>query len=181
MSDVQLPVIAILLTFVVCAALAAAFLRDILSAIIAFAGFSFGVSIVYILLRAPDVALTEAAVGAGVTTVLFLLTIVRTVRPGGDRLFERIKVVPALLATGLVAVLLTTMRSLPRVGDPNSPVATSEITRYYLENAYPQTEVENVVTAILAAYRGFDTLGEAAVVLAAGVAVLVVLRKEVYV
>ncbi|ELZ72429.1 monovalent cation/H+ antiporter subunit B [Haloferax prahovense DSM 18310] len=53
--------------------------------------------------------------------------------------------------------------------------------RYYLENAYPQTEVENVVTAILAAYRGFDTLGEAAVVLAAGLAVLVVLRKEVYV
>ncbi|RDZ65181.1 cation:proton antiporter [Haloferax sp. Atlit-12N] len=179
--NVQLLLYGVLLTFVVFAALAVAFLRDILSAIIAFAGFSFGVAIVYILLRAPDVALTEAAVGAGVTTVLFLLAIVRTVRPGGDRLFERVAWGPAIIATGLVGVLLTTVRSLPTIGDPNSPVATSEITRYYLENAYPQTEVENVVTAILAAYRGFDTLGEAAVVLAAGLAVLVVLRKEVYV
>ncbi|ELZ71955.1 monovalent cation/H+ antiporter subunit B, partial [Haloferax prahovense DSM 18310] len=64
----QLLLYGVLLTFVVFAALAVAFLRDILSAIIAFAGFSFGVAIVYILLRAPDVALTEAAVGAGVTT-----------------------------------------------------------------------------------------------------------------
>ncbi|SEK54592.1 DUF4040 domain-containing protein [Haloferax larsenii] len=181
MTDVQLTLFALLLAFVIFAALAAAFLRDILSAIIAFAGFSFGIALVYVLLRAPDVALTEAAVGAGVTTVLFLLTIVRTVRPGGDRLFERIKWGPAALATALVGVLLTTVSSLPRIGDPNSPVATSEVTRYYLENAYPQTEVENVVTAVLAAYRGFDTLGEAAVVLAAGIAVLVVLRKEVYV
>ena len=121
----QLTLFALLLAFVISAALAAAFLRDILSAIIAFAGFSFGIALVYVLLRAPDVALTEAAVGAGVTTVLFLLTIVRTVRPGGDRLFERIKWGPAALATVLVGVLLTTVSELPRIGDPNSAVATS--------------------------------------------------------
>ncbi|MFC6826150.1 DUF4040 domain-containing protein [Halopelagius fulvigenes] len=178
---VQLPIYAALLTFVVAAALAATFLRDVLGAIIVFAGFSLGVAIVWVLLSAPDVALTEAAVGAGVTTVLFLVTIARTVRPGGDRLFEPIGWRSAALVTALMAVLFSTVGSLPRIGDPNSPVATSEITAYYLENAYPETGVENVVTAVLAAYRGFDTLGEATVVIAAGVAVLVVLRQETFV
>lgn len=177
----ELPLYAALLAFVVLTALAAVLLRDILSAIIAFAGFSFGVAIIYVLLAAPDVALTEAAVGAGVTTILFLVTIVRTVRPGGERVFERIRWRSAVLVAVVVGVLLSTVRSLPRVGDPESMVATSQITQYYLENAYPETGVENVVTAVLAAYRGFDTLGEAVVVMAAGVAVILVLRQEAYV
>jgi len=63
------------LTFSVFAALAATFLRDVLNAIIAFAAFSFGIAVAWILLAAPDVALTEAAVGAGITTVFFLVTI----------------------------------------------------------------------------------------------------------
>ncbi|WP_259519778.1 DUF4040 domain-containing protein [Halanaeroarchaeum sp. HSR-CO] len=177
----ELALYAALLAFVVATAIAAVMLRDILSAIIAFAGFSFGVAIIYVLLAAPDVALTEAAVGAGVTTVLFLLTIVRTVRPGGDRVFEHVRWRAVALVGVLTGILLSTVRSLPRVGDPESMVATSRITRYYLENAYPETGVENAVTAVLAAYRGFDTLGEAVVVLAAGVAVVLVLRQEAYV
>lgn len=177
----QLPLFLALLVFVIGTALAAAVLRDILSAIIAFAGFSFGVAIIYVLLSAPDVALTEAAVGAGVTTILFLLTIVRTVRPADDRVVDRIRWGPAALVAVLVGVLLTTVSSLPRIGDPNSAVNAGEITQYYLANAYPETGVENAVTAVLAAYRGFDTLGEATVVMAAGVAVLVVLRREGYV
>jgi multicomponent Na+:H+ antiporter subunit B len=177
----QLPLYATLLAFVVLAALISVLLRDVLSAIIALAGFSFGAALVYVLLSAPDVALTEAAVGAGATTVLFLVTIVKTVRPPGDRIFEQIRWGPAALATALFGGLLLTLPSLPRLGDPNSPVVGGDVTRYYLENAYPETGVENVVTAVLAAYRGFDTLGEATVVIAAGIAVLLVLRREVYV
>jgi multicomponent Na+:H+ antiporter subunit B len=81
----------------------------------------------------------------------------------------------------LAGTLLATVRSLPPVGSADSPVATSRITEYYLQNAYPETGVENAVTAVLDAYRGFDTLGEATVVIAAGVAVLLVLRQEAYV
>jgi len=169
------------LTFSVLAALAATFLRDVLNAIIAFAAFSFGIAVAWILLAAPDVALTEAAVGAGITTVFFLVTIAKTVRPGGQRLTERIDWRSIAVVAVLVGTLLATVRSLPRVGSPDSPVATSRITEYYLQNAYPETGVENAVTAVLAAYRGFDTLGEATVVIAAGVAVLLVLRQEAYV
>jgi multicomponent Na+:H+ antiporter subunit B len=169
------------LTFSVLAALAATFLRDVLNAIIAFAAFSFGIAVAWILLAAPDVALTEAAVGAGITTVFFLVTIAKTVRPSGERLIERVEWRSVAVVAVLVGTLLATVRSLPAVGSADSAVATSRITEYYLQNAYPETGVENAVTAVLAAYRGFDTLGEATVVIAAGVAVLLVLRQEAYV
>ncbi|MGM0371245.1 MAG: DUF4040 domain-containing protein [Halobacteriota archaeon] len=170
-----------LLGFVVISAVISVTLRDVLSAIIALAGFSFGAAVVYVLLRAPDVALTEAAVGAGATTVLFLVTIVKTVRPAGDRVFERIRWGPAALAVAFLGTLSLTIPAIPRVGAPDSAVVAGEVTQYYLEMATPETGVENVVTAVLAAYRGFDTLGEAVVVIAAGMAVLLVLRREVYV
>ena len=54
------------------------------------------------------------------------------------------------------------------------------MTGYYLENAYADVKVKNAVTAVLAAYRGFDTLGEAAVVYSAGVGLLLVLRRGVF-
>ena len=171
---------AALLVFVLVCALATALLRDVLGSIIAFSAYSLGIAIIWVLLRAPDVGLTEAAVGAGVMTVLFLLTVAKTVRPASDRAFERVDF-PALgVSIALVAVLSTTLGGLPAVGDPGSAVATSDVTTYYLENAYTETEVKNAVTAVLAAYRGFDTLGEAVVVYAAGVGLLLVLRREVF-
>lgn len=169
-----------LLAFVLACALATAVLRDVLGSIIAFAAYSLGIAVVWIVLRAPDVGLTEAAVGAGVTTVLFLLTIAKTVRPSGERTLETLDL-PALgVSVALVAVLATTLGALPPVGGAETPVATSEVTAYYLENAYHEAGVKNAVTAVLAAYRGFDTLGEAVVVYAAGVGILVVLQKEVF-
>ena len=172
---------AAILVFSMFGAVAAIALRDVLNAIIAFAAFSFGISIAWILLAAPDVALTEAAVGAGITTVFFLVTIAKTVRPGSDRLFEQVAWRPVAVVTVLVGTLLATVGSLPAVGAADAPVATSPVTGYYLDNAYTETGVENAVTAVLAAYRGFDTLGEATVVIAAGIAVLLVLRQEAYV
>ncbi|MXR20904.1 DUF4040 domain-containing protein [Halobacterium bonnevillei] len=174
--NVELP----LLAFVLGAALATAVLRDVLGAIIAFATYSLGIAVVWVVLQAPDVGLTEAAVGAGVTTVLFLLTIAKTVRPSGERVIERLDW-PALgVSVLLVGVLLTTLGALPEIGSPDTAVLTSEVTTYYLENAYSEVEVKNAVTAVLAAYRGFDTLGEAVVVYSAGVGLLVVLGKEVF-
>ena len=169
-----------LVAFVLACAVVTALLRDVLGSIIAFAAYSLGIAVIWVVLRAPDVGLTEAAVGAGVTTVLFLLTIAKTVRPSGDRVLERLDL-PALgVAVALVGVLATTLGALPPVGGAETPVITSEVTQYYLDNAYKEAGVKNAVTAVLAAYRGFDTLGEAVVVYAAGVGILVVLHKEVF-
>jgi multicomponent Na+:H+ antiporter subunit B len=170
---------AALLVFVLVAALATIVLRDVLAAIVAFAAYSLGLALLWITLQAPDVALTEAAIGAGVTTVLFLLTLAKTVRPSTEKLFASINWPAAAVSLLFCGALLVTVPAIPAVGAEDAVAYTNEdVTQYYLDNAYKETGVENVVTAVLAAYRGFDTLGEAVVVFAAGVSVLIVIKEE---
>lgn len=167
--------------FVIVTAVATALFRDVLSAIIVFGAYSLGMAILYTFLLAPDVAMTEAAIGAGVTTLLLLLTIARTVRPGTERTFESIHWPAVIVVAGFLAVVLLTVQWIPPVGSPEAIAwANPEVTQYYLEHTYRDTGVQNAVTAVLAAYRGFDTFGEAVVVFAAGVAVLIVLQREVF-
>ena len=171
----------LLVVFVIIAAVTTAFFRDVLSAIVVFAAYSLGMAILYTLLLAPDVAMTEAAIGAGVTTILLLVALARTARPEGDVTFESVHW-PGLAAVGVFTVLLfSILRSFPVVGDPTAPVwSNPAVTGYYIEHTYADTGVQNAVTAVLAAYRGFDTFGEAVVVFAAAVAVLIVFRREVF-
>jgi multicomponent Na+:H+ antiporter subunit B len=174
---IELPMAAVL-AFMLGSALAAAALKDVVASIVAFAGYSFGVAVLWALFRAPDVALTEAAVGAGITTVLFLLTIARTNVGSTELRFESVSP-RSLLAAAVVAVTVgATVPALPAIGDPAAPVVAGEVSQYYIENSYEQTGAKNAVTAVLAAYRGFDTLGEATVVFSAGVAMLLVLGRE---
>ncbi|MEM4782308.1 MAG: DUF4040 domain-containing protein [Halalkalicoccus sp.] len=176
------PVEGTLVVFVVLTALATALFRDVLSAIIVFGAYSLGMAILYTFLLAPDVAMTEAAISAGATPVLLLLTIAKTVRPPTEELFESVNV-PAAIAVGAFAVVLgaAVLPEIPAVGDPDAIAwANPDVTQYYIENTYRDTGVQNAVAAVLAAYRGFDTFGEAVVVFGAAVAVLLVLHREVF-
>jgi multicomponent Na+:H+ antiporter subunit B len=74
------------------------------------------------------------------------------------------------------------LSDLPEFGDPAAPVH-QHVTPRYLERAELETGVPNVVTAILASYRGYDTFGELVVILTAGIGVLLLMmpgarRKE---
>jgi multicomponent Na+:H+ antiporter subunit B len=170
-----------LLAFVLLSALATVLLRDVLAAIVAFAAYSLGLALLWLTLRAPDVALTEAAIGAGVMTVLLLVTLAKTVRPSSDRLFVSIDWPAAAVAVVFVGALLVTVPAMPAIGDAGAPAwSAADVTQLYLDSAYDDTGVKNAVTAVLAAYRGFDTLGEAIVVFTAGVAVLVVINEETF-
>lgn len=70
----------VLLLFLIATALAVVRTRDLLAAAIIFSGYSLIMAIVWQQLGAPDIAMTEAAVGAGITTVLFIVTISKTTR-----------------------------------------------------------------------------------------------------
>jgi len=83
-----------LLAFVVFTALATALARDVLAAVIVFGAYSLGMAALYTFYRAPDVALTEAAISAGVTTVLLLLTLAKTTRIDHDAVFESVNLPP---------------------------------------------------------------------------------------
>jgi len=74
----------ILLIFLIVCALAVSFTRKVLSAVIIFMSYSIVMSIVWVLLEAPDLALTEAAIGAGITSILFFLAIKRISGKGDE-------------------------------------------------------------------------------------------------
>ncbi len=67
----------ILILFLIVCALAVERTKDLLSAIIIFASYSLVMAILWLMLMAPDIALTEAAIGAGVTTILLIATVSR--------------------------------------------------------------------------------------------------------
>jgi uncharacterized MnhB-related membrane protein len=70
----------LIIIFLIVAALYIERTKDLLAAIIIFSAYSLAMSLLWLFLRTPDIALTEAAIGAGVTTVLFVAVLARTKR-----------------------------------------------------------------------------------------------------
>jgi multicomponent Na+:H+ antiporter subunit B len=147
--------------------------RSALNAILLMSVYSLAMAVWMMAMDAPDVAFTEAAVGAGVSTLILLgawLTI-------GERAPERSGAVMAAAVVGALlcaAIMIAGAASLPALGDPFSP-ANAGVGRAYVESSPSDTGIPNVVTAVLASYRGFDTFGETSVILAAGVGVSLLL------
>lgn len=83
----------------------------------------------------------------------------------------------ALIIIAVLGILLLrAAEDLPDWGDPQSP-ASVHLSDHYLEEAYAETSVPNIVTAVLADYRGYDTMFETVVIFCAGITVLIVLRR----
>lgn len=134
--------------------------------------YSLEIAAVFFILDAADVALTEAAVGAGVATVLFLGALSLTddhEKPRGRG--SHLALVGMVSATA--AILYPTF-DYPLLGDPTTPVH-QHLSQWYLVETPRLIDVPNVVTAILASFRGYDTLGELFVILTAGVGVMFLL------
>lgn len=149
-------------------------LRALYDATMLTALFSLVMASLFVLLDAVDVAFTEAAVGVGISTILMLaaLTLTRSreaVVPARRRLPGALVV----LATG--ATLIWAAQDLPDFGSPDTPVQKHPITEVYLRDSQTDIDVPNTVAAVLASYRGLDTLGELTVILTAGVAVMALL------
>ena len=81
------------------------------------------------------------------------------------------------IACAVGLLLMYGAAEMPDWGDPNAPAA-SHVSPRYIEESFEETEVPNMVTAVLADYRGYDTLGETAVIFTAGVCCLFILRRR---
>lgn len=80
----------------------------------------------------------------------------------------------ALLLTAFAAVVLVrASAALPAFGDPDSPAAT-HVSPRYIESGPAESGGRNIVTTVLADYRGYDTLGETTVIVAAGLACMLI-------
>ncbi|MAK62807.1 MAG: cation:proton antiporter [Ponticaulis sp.] len=127
----------------------------------------------FVIVDAVDVGFTEAAVGAGISTALLLGAMLLTVRTAkADKPLKRVAPILVCVITG--AVLIYATIDLPGFGDPNSP-ANVYLAQEFLQRNYGDIGIPNVVTSVLASYRGFDTFGEVGVVFIAGVAVALLL------
>jgi len=87
------------------------------------------------------------------------------------------KLIGIVIAIAVLIVLLYGAEDLPPWADPSQP-ASLHVSPRYIERAFEETGVPNIVTAVLADYRGYDTLFETAVIFTAGVAVLMLLRRR---
>ncbi len=161
--------ILLLLVMLIVIAVAVHRLRSLFAAAMLFGLFSLVAALAYVLLDAVDVALTEAAVGAGISTILMLSTLALTHQRTEARHRRHLAALCTVIFTG--AVLLWATTDMPGFADPESPVH-QHLAPYFLQESASDIGIPNAVTSILASYRGYDTLGEVVVVFTAGVAVL---------
>ena len=165
-----MPIEALLFVLLVVLALAIAHMRDLFAAAMLFSIFSLLSAGMFTLMDAVDVAFTEAAVGAGISTVLILGTLALTSNEERNGPF---RLTPLLVCLGLGATLIYGTRDLPVYGDPGA-VIHHHVAPEYIKGSH-NIHIPNVVTTVLASYRGYDTFGETTVVFTAGLGVLLLL------
>lgn len=161
-----------LLTLLVITALAIVRTANLFVAVMLSSIFSLLMAVNLFLLDAADVALTEAAVGAGITSVIFLTALALTAKHEKSKPSSRWFIIGIVSTT--VLVLFYASFDHPRLGDPQAPIH-QHVAPWYLEQTPELIGIPNVVTAVLATFRGYDTLGEVFVVFAASIGVLFVL------
>ena len=129
----------------------------------------------WVILDAVDVAFTEAAVGAGITTVLMLAAIGLSSREDTKRTRKSFSALAVIFATG--SALFFAFSGLPPFGAADSP-AQLHVAPRYLHDSPDETGIPNVVTSVLASYRGYDTLGEVTVIFTASISVLLLFAQR---
>ncbi|WP_321529669.1 DUF4040 domain-containing protein [uncultured Desulfuromonas sp.] len=168
----------ILLTFLSIAALAIARIRKLFCAIMLFGIFSLVSACLFVTMDAVDVAFTEAAVGTGISTILMLATMALTSTEEKRPPYQPFIALLVVVVTGSVLVYGT--MDLPDYGDPTAPIHQHVAPRY-IQQSPAEVGPPNMVTSVLASYRGFDTLGETAVIFTAGISIYALLgmrRRE---
>ncbi|TWU16456.1 DUF4040 domain-containing protein [Allorhodopirellula heiligendammensis] len=165
-----------LLALLAITAVVIARLRELWAAIMFTGIYSFLSASWMMILDAPDVAFTEAAVGAGISTVLMLSTMALTGQ--GADIPRSSSWMPLLIVVVTGATLVYGTLDMPYLGAVDAPVQLYPSPSYVERSAQDMHGLPNVVTALLASYRGYDTLGETTVVLTAGIAVLLILRRD---
>ncbi len=167
-----------LLLMLVVTAFATIFVRDLFGAIMLFGIYSLLCASFFLNLTAPDVALTEAAIGAGVAPILMLATLALIrkkveIEPQVKKQ-SSMKILPVIITIATGAILIYATFDMPYFADATAP-AHNHVAPRYIQNSGTEIDIPNIVTSVLASYRGFDTLGEVFVIFTAGIGVMTLL------
>ena len=129
-------------------------------------------AIIFVSLDAVDVAFTEAAVGAGLSTVLYIAAMKHL--PKKENVVKDNSFFALIVCIVVGCLLIWASFDLPIIGDPMSPIH-QHVAPYYILNTKTDMGIPNLVTGVLASYRGYDTLGETVVIFTAGLGVFLLL------
>ncbi|MBU4312702.1 MAG: DUF4040 domain-containing protein [Candidatus Omnitrophica bacterium] len=162
----------ILLVFMIIGAIVAVKTKDLLSAVIAVGTVGLGLSVAFLILKAPDLAIAQLVVEILVVIILIRATIRKDLPfSTSGRWFFNTFVVFVFLIVFLIFGYIC-MKDLPKFGEPIMKVAQS-----FLNNGLKDTGATNLVSSIVLDYRAYDTLGEATILFTAVIGVLAVMRK----
>jgi len=167
----------LLIVFMVIAAVVAIWTENLLSSVIAVGAVGFGSSVAFLLLGAPDLALTQIVVEVLTLVLLIRATVGRDVRTvSGARDVFGLAVAGALVLI-LLVLTVEAVQALPAFGNPAIARVADAPAAAYLEQGLGETGSANIVTAVLLDFRAYDTLGEATVLFAAVVGAMTLLRR----
>lgn len=164
-----------LLLFLTVTAVTIVRVRSLFAAVMLAGIYSFLSAGLFVVMDAVDVAFTESAVGAGISTILMLSALALV--GSEEKKPDRTPMLPFVVVLLTGAVLIYATLDMPPYGDPANPIHHHVVPRY-LEDSAHEVAVPNVVTSVLASYRGYDTMGETSVVFTALVGVLLLLSRS---
>ncbi len=163
----------LLMLFMIIAAFMAVEIKDLLSSVVAVSAAGLGLCIMFLFLKAPDIAITQLVVEIFLLVVLIRATIRRDLpfSISGRWFFNTVLTLVFLVV--FLSVSYICLKQLPQFGSP-----AMRVSGYYLTEGLDKTQATNLITSILLGFRAYNTLGEATVLFAAVVAVLAVIRKK---
>jgi multicomponent Na+:H+ antiporter subunit B len=149
-------------------------LRNLFAAVMMAGIYSLLSAGLFVTMDAVDVAFTEAAVGAGISTVLMLGTLALVGHQ--EHKPQHTPLLPLFVVALTGAILVYGTLDMPPFGNPDNP-AHQHVAPHYIEESGHEIGLPNIVTSVLGSYRGYDTMGEVAVVFTALVGVLLLLSR----
>ena len=165
-----------LLAFMIVGAIIAIETKDLLSSVISMGAIGLALSIIFLLLGAPDLAIVQVVVEVIAVVMLLRLIVVREDVTVAHRYRhgEVFATAAGLVFCGVFIVFASIVfRGLPAFGNP-----LMKVSRWYIDEGFGITHAANIVTAILLDFRAYDTLGEATVIFVSIVGAIVILRRK---
>jgi multicomponent Na+:H+ antiporter subunit B len=168
----------ILLVFMIIAAIIAVETKNLLSAVICVGAIGFGGSLMFLFLRAPDIAITQIVVEVLGLIILIRATIARDLTfIAGDREFFG-TVVSVVIIFLIFVAGVRVFDAMPEFGVPVFSRLPDTASQAYISHGLQDTGAANIVTSVYLDYRAYDTLGEATVLFTAILGAMAILRDK---
>lgn len=153
-------------------ALVSVFYDSTTVAVISYSAMSSATFFLYYAYNAADVALTEIAIGMFLTFFFFYIVHFKTYTHAPEHKKMLSTIFIGFCTACIFGILLYMAYLLENIS------LTTTYSEYYNKNTYEETHVPNTITAILASYRGFDTLGETLIIATSSLGIATILKGK---